>query len=852
MVTVSYPGVYVQEVPSGVHTITGVATSIAAFFGRSARGPLNKAVRLLSLKDFSRNFHGPHPQSDLAKSVEQFFANGGTDCYVVRLAQGAEKAQITLRNLADDRNVLTISASSPGIWGSGLRIVVDYDTDNPDDTFNLHVYHEEEGETVDEEYFHNLSMDPESAHFAPAVVSGSSEPSRLIELALHMAADGDDPSEDPEERIQELGNLTNAQYGYSQSRRPFVSPLAIGDNPANDMRGYLTDLLSASGHFGINVNDTEFVHVDLSELDFTGIQITATVSPEGARDEIANLISSAINNWLLPHSVQVTCSWDRIRAEDVATNTPELSVLRITSHTEPFSSVRIRNSRSEDLAGPMMLGVVQGGIEVTRYSNMRPVPNGTVLLGDGSSFAAFTDGIDALAGLQVGDDTTPVSAILTELSLDGHSIPTGYLEPNGTSLWYESPGDGNNGVLLRLNEIAASVAQATGGAWSATLWGYHLAFLKRNPTINETVVPTVSGTEPGPEADNIRNAIDAAFAANVHRYLLSSSGESPYQCLPGDDPNWVADRGDDGDAPLITDYQGDEEHQTGFHALDSVDLFNLMVLPGDREITDADDIRQILGHASTYCEQHRAFLLIDPPVAWTSNGRPVASQSDVDALRQAVEPDHAAVFYPRIEYIEYVNGQRLQRMIGPSGMIAGLMARTDANRGVWKAPAGIEANLRGALDLEVNLTDRENGRLNLTAVNCLRKFPNGIVNWGARTLDGFESGTSEWKYISIRRFSLFLQESLYRGTKWVVFEPNDEPLWAQIRLNLNAFMMGLFRQGAFQGSTPDKAFFVKCDGETTTQNDRNQGRVNIEVGFAPLKPAEFVIIRIQQMAGELG
>jgi phage tail sheath protein FI len=179
------------------------------------------------------------------------------------------------------------------------------------------------------------------------------------------------------------------------------------------------------------------------------------------------------------------------------------------------------------------------------------------------------------------------------------------------------------------------------------------------------------------------------------------------------------------------------------------------------------------------------------------------------------------------------------------------MARTDSQRGVWKAPAGTEADIRGIVGLEVKLTDAQNGVLNKIAVNCMREFSTGIVNWGARTLNGSDDVGSEWKYVPIRRLALFLEESLFRGTKWVVFEPNDEPLWATIRLNLNAFMMSLFRQGAFQGSTPDKAFFVKCDGETTTQNDRNLGIVNIEVGFAPLKPAEFVIIKIQQIAGDL-
>ena len=123
--------------------------------------------------------------------------------------------------------------------------------------------------------------------------------------------------------------------------------------------------------------------------------------------------------------------------------------------------------------------------------------------------------------------------------------------------------------------------------------------------------------------------------------------------------------------------------------------------------------------------------------------------------------------------------------------------------------------------------------------------------WGARTLNGADVEASEWKYIPVRRFALFLEESLYRGTKWVVFEPNDEPLWSQIRLNVGAFMQSLFRQGAFQGLTPKDAYFVKCDGETTTQNDINNGIVNIVVGFAPLKPAEFVIIQIQQIAGQI-
>ena len=150
------------------------------------------------------------------------------------------------------------------------------------------------------------------------------------------------------------------------------------------------------------------------------------------------------------------------------------------------------------------------------------------------------------------------------------------------------------------------------------------------------------------------------------------------------------------------------------------------------------------------------------------------------------------------------------------------------------------------------MTDGENGILNPLAINCIRSFPvYGIVNWGARTLMGADQLSDDYKYVPVRRLALFVEESLFRGTQWVVFEPNDEPLWSQIRLNVGSFMRGLFQQGAFQGSTPASAYFVKCDSDTTTQADINLGVVNILVGFAPLKPAEFVIIQIEQLAGQI-
>lgn len=296
------------------------------------------------------------------------------------------------------------------------------------------------------------------------------------------------------------------------------------------------------------------------------------------------------------------------------------------------------------------------------------------------------------------------------------------------------------------------------------------------------------------------------------------------------------------DAALI----GDPVAKTGINALDDVDLFNILCLPRAADLADAQ-MRAVYAAATTYCERRRAMLVIDVPEATDT----LQDAQDWITANSALRHRNAAVYFPRVRVPDPLNANR-PRTVGAGGTVAGLWARTDAARGVWKAPAGTDARLRNVDSLACLLTDLQNGVLNPLGVNALRVFPiYGPVVWGSRTLEGADALASDWKYVPVRRFTLFLEESLYRGTQWVVFEPNDEPLWAQIRLNLGAFMQSLFRQGAFQGQTPREAYFVKCDRETTTQDDINRGIVNIVVGFAPLKPAEFVILRIQQMAGQI-
>ncbi|MDX2215563.1 MAG: phage tail sheath C-terminal domain-containing protein [Oculatellaceae cyanobacterium bins.114] len=286
------------------------------------------------------------------------------------------------------------------------------------------------------------------------------------------------------------------------------------------------------------------------------------------------------------------------------------------------------------------------------------------------------------------------------------------------------------------------------------------------------------------------------------------------------------------------------DEKKGLYTLNKADLFKILCIPPHK--FDGEIEPELIGEAAVFCQSHRAFLIIDPPLNWKDKKQ---AKDGIQTI--GTRSSHAAVFFPRLIQPNPLRENQLEEF-APCGVIAGIFARTDAQRGVWKAAAGLDATLVGVSELSISLSDAENGELNPLGINCLRTLPAaGRVVWGARTLQGDDRLASEWKYIPVRRLALYIEESLYRGTQWIVFEPNDEALWAQIRLNVGAFMNNLFRQGAFQGKTPREAYVVKCDRETTTQTDINSGIVNIVVGFAPLKPAEFVIIKIQQLAGQI-
>ena len=280
--------------------------------------------------------------------------------------------------------------------------------------------------------------------------------------------------------------------------------------------------------------------------------------------------------------------------------------------------------------------------------------------------------------------------------------------------------------------------------------------------------------------------------------------------------------------------------------LDTIDDVNMLVMPGV-----FDNV--LVGAGIDYVASRGDMIYIIDSEGDPRNRKPREEQlRDVKAKFRELTPksSYAALYFPWIEISDpYSRISGATRFAPPSGAIAGLYARTDNRRGVWKAPAGTEASILGAVGLAVEVTDNDQEDLNPLGINCIRQFPDsGIICWGTRTIATRQD--PEYRYVPIRRFAMFLKKSLYRGTQWVVFEPNDEPLWSAIRFNLNAFMLRQFRAGALQGAKPEEAYFVKCDAENNVQATIDAGEVHITVGFAPLKPAEFVIIHLTQMRKE--
>ncbi len=743
----TYPGVYIEEIPSGVRTLTGVATSITAFVGYTPRGKVNEPIRVLNFGDFEREFGGLAFDSPVSYCVKHFFQNGGGEALVVRVAAGAAPARVQIES-ATGVPVLELTAASEGTWGNNLRVDVDYNTSNPANLFNVAitevVVQNSQLKVEREEMFRNLTMADTSPNYAIDVINDSS---RLV-----VAHDLLPPS----------------GFGRGSSSSPAFLPtesIVITAQACNP-------LVALDGDPPVQISLT-------ARHDPANTNILAAVTTE---------IVTAVNNAIGAGSVQAGTVTDRIVVERVLNSRA--------------SSVQISPALERDASSALRLSLTHQGTEFDGAAAFRPRQTGTI-----AANPVIQNGTNGALTIEVRE----VSTLLETIALP---------------LWATAPATLAD-VVTDINTALALVASTNPRLVGATaqLFGGMIRIRPGLVNANISFAITAAGLTPTPMAQGL-----AGYALGSPNSLLGQVGGFP---------------GSNGTAPTVGDFTvGNEVNKRAIYALEKADLFNLLVIPE----ACSGAMNAVLIDAISYCTRRRAMLLIDAP---PNLATPADALAWISGTAAPLRSRNSAIFFPRISAPDPMMNNRL-RAFPAAGAIAGLCARTDAERGVWKAPAGTSATIVGATGLRVPLTDREQGLLNPLALNCLRTFPVvGTVSWGARTGRGADLQADEYKYIPVRRLALFIEESLYRGTQWVVFEPNDEPLWAQIRLNLGAFMHNLFAQGAFQGSTPRQAYFVKCDKETTTQNDIDLGRVNIRVGFAPLKPAEFVVIQIQQIAGAI-
>jgi uncharacterized protein len=883
-VTPTYPGVYIEEIPSGVRTITGVATSVAAFIDFFKQGPTNEPVQLFSMADFEREFGGLDPQSEASYAIQQFFLNGGGEAWVVRVASDSldgtnvpNRAAVYIDDAplatlpgtaaeAANAAVLIVSAANEGKWGNHLRVQVDYDTLQAGE-FNLlvseYVTIGSRTTVARNEVFRNLSMVAGQTNFAETVINDPDSGSRLIQVEVR----GTTPPAPPLINGTLSGEHT-ADPTIPAAPRMIVSlangaatttsgPLPLAIAPGAQPLTAIAPALQAAIRAAYPANPA----FSGAQVEVLGNRLHVRTGPGDPRNRLgfqsvpANEVA---DNLRLTTDAAVRTS----TLSGVHTDEPEIPIgpeVEVTiGGTTQIASLsfppEIALPVQVPLAqiAPVLEEAIQGASGGVAFTGARVVVQGDRLIVMSGGAAPGSEVTFAAGG--TADALLLSAAVVRQATLSGEHTenPTVPIAPTVQV----TIGDTGVTVILPLPLSTVLPADLPLDEIAPVLQGAIRAARPENPAFADATVAVLDdrlfilpgAANPGGEvgfataggsdvADDLR--LTAAAGVNVQEYTLGQNAIANTAQI-------FAVAGSAGLPPDATALIGSESDKTGIYALENVDLFTLLCIPRIADLAP-EQAQAVTAVAQAYCERRRAFFLMDTP-------REIDEPREIRnwlSANNGLRHRNAALFFPRLRIPDPLNEFRL-RSVGASGTMAGLFARTDSTRGVWKAPAGTEATLRNVPDLEYVLSDPENGALNPLAINCLRNFPvYGTVSWGSRTLEGSDQQASEWKYIPVRRLALFLEESLYRGTKWVVFEPNDEPLWSQIRLGIGGFMHTLFRQGAFQGRSPREAYLVKCDSETTTQEDINRGIVNILVGFAPLKPAEFVIIRIQQLAGQV-
>lgn len=863
-IEVTYPGVYVEELPSGQHTITPVATNIAAFVGRAPVGPTDEPVTIFNYGDFQRAFGGLKFDYPLSYAVQDFFANGGSQAIIARLFEP---------NDGDGVARLKFPGPPPPLPEGWL-----VDADAAAGATQIFVHAPTGGSEGEPDLGMTLFLNGDTSRpylvtaFNPAVPAKKIDPSVTIVPALDRS----------------FRKCTTMEFKHGPSPSGW-SAVSVSGNSVTLQGG--TGLPELGDTFRFANDDTVYTAAGQPTVtghDADSLKVVVPLDPKpgaiGSKCMIADPVPFAMPD-----------GWE-IETFNVG-KTPSAGILTLINGTgaaligdqfrigtKPDVYV-VTGFTPADKKNPTttLTFVSMSGDPLVAATfclccapifDRQPPKNFTVKSGPKLGANSFMPGrSDASTGtIDIGDtftvDGDTEVYVVRYIGADNmiHFLPDAATEFSGANaitfapplaLRAANPGEWGNYLTATVD---------TQGITDATAKQFAEFDLTAIDLFNLTLSLTnargqVTKTERYLNLAVKTTGQSAYYPNRLDRVLASASGLARVDLMsalpPGDGMSAKGIGGNEGTYLSTETYLGNQDDKSGLYLLEKAALFSLLCIPPDRRILDdtpeaEQDLDKVVRQAAAgYCTDRRALYIVDPPVAW-KNLAELGQLSTIDPEQVGITGENAAgievarnaaVYFPRV-WKEDILMKSREALFAPCGAIAGVIAATDVGRGVWKAPAGQDAGLANVTRLEVNLTDNENGQLNPLGINCLRSFPIiGPVVWGARTLRGADQFEDDYKYLSVRRLTLFIEDTLLQNTRWAVFEPNAEPLWSSLRLSVGSFLADLARQGAFYD------YAVTCDATTTTQDDIDNGIVNILVKIAPVKPAEFVVLQIQQLAG---
>lgn len=860
-----HPGVFVEEVSSGVRPIEGVGTSTAGFVGVTSKGVPNKATFITTWTDFVRKFGYLTPSSLLPYAVAQFFANGGKRCYIVRALNviTSMAAAISLRDNETSgapRDTLQITANGAGAWGNGLLVTVQNATGNPTGEFKLVIAQDDPSNVV--ELFDNLSMDPNSQDYVETSINNVSDYITVKDLgasevlanatAVTSAALADPvPVAAGETITLTMQDGTTATVTFPGANPPrdtdLVPRLSSAFAPLN-----VSVSLNATNNLVLTDNSPGFdKYFTVSGTATAAGRPLAMVNPGGFAQGSGPAIGALLKSTAGPfnsngQALNITVHGDALAPITFTAPNPASAASVVSDLVTAFTAAKLQGLLTAYVEGNrVVIATVNEGATISAANDNTLATGGaaqaTLLFASPNGTAGSSVGMGRSEGAFVESAQGPFA--IADGSNFTIAVNNGTLGAPVTVTVNLGAANINNLAQATPQEIRDAIKNSAGAAGNITASVQDdRVIVTQNFKGNAYTLQVTDGKN----SPNIR----LKFQGGLRHGYVDGDASSPYFRpasnfdAQGVNQPWELQNGTDGSPVSNTDLIGTPDLKSGLHALDDVTDVNFIAIPG------ASD-PGVIGQAVGYCTVRRdCFFIADSPGKLTKD-TPITDPPHVaDFLSNHIttKTSYGALYYPWQLIDDPVGaGKNPTRFVPPSGFVTGLYARIDNTRGVWKAPAGTEASVIGPIALEYSVTDSEQDILNPIGVNCIRQFPaSGIVVWGARTLGTLSD--PEWRYVPVRRYAIYLEQSILRGTQWAVFEPNDERLWASLKANIDDFMMGEFRKGALAGSTPKEAFSVKCDADLNPPSEVNAGRVNMEVKFAPLKPAEFVIIRISQKA----